>query len=318
MQLRVSKACLLWSSLLLSGFNLAYASGAPTEEPAETLTTPNENIALQDDQRRFITRFSNADSFTARSTARERRAAGDMLIEALRDLGLTATRQTYRLPNVHPALDMIAPPVCGANIISEIPATNGSDSHIILGAHYDSVPDSPGANDNATGLAVVLAVARTVNALKTRHHTVSIVFFAQEEDGGFGSQTYAEKLLRDGINVHSVHTVDLIGWDGDGDRVVELDLPHSDTSNSDLTARYQTQAAALNVPISKVRYNSSDHIVFREYGFDAVCMSEEWAGGDGTPHHHKTTDTLEHVDFEYLAASTTLMVNVIRDLVTRP
>lgn len=63
-----------------------------------------------------------------------------------------------------------------------------------------------------------------------------------------------------------------------------------------------------------VRFNSSDHIAFRERGIDAVCWGEELYSGDMNPHYHTNNDTIEHIDFEFLAMATLLIGDVLETI----
>lgn len=82
---------------------------------------------------------------------------------------------------------------------------------VVVGAHYDSVPGSPGANDNASGVAVVLEVARAL-ATTPMPRTVQHVLFGAEEFGLFGSFAYASERRR---GVVAMVYLDMVGW---GDR----------------------------------------------------------------------------------------------------
>ena len=200
----------------------------------------------------------------------------------------------------------------GTNIYSIIPATNSSDEYIILGAHFDSVKNSPGANDNATGCAMLYGLAKKVTALKTRNKNVIVVFFDQEEIGCFGSLAFAKFIKNKKYNVHSVHTIDQMGWDKDKDQNIEIELP-----TPTLKAIYEKHAKLLGVSALTTKVTSSDHRQFRASGFNAVGITEEYKNRDTTPHYHRSTDTFDTVNFEYLSFATGLVYNVIEELITK-
>ncbi|MCA8949525.1 MAG: M20/M25/M40 family metallo-hydrolase, partial [Planctomycetes bacterium] len=83
-----------------------------------------------------------------------------------------------------------------------------------LGAHYDTVVFGPGADDNTSGVALALEVARLVAAVPTGK-TIRIVFFAMEEEGKVGSREYVEQLARDGDLPEGAIVVDGIGCASD-------------------------------------------------------------------------------------------------------
>lgn len=299
------RRCMVWVVIILVG---------PT-----ALAQTNSETTLLATQRDFVARFSGARSLAdgsvlpARSTQAERERAADMLVLEFERRGLTANRHRYWYPNIHFSLDLIIGPFRGQNVVVEIPSTNESDSYVVIGAHYDSVPDGPGADDNATGVALALTVAEVLSSLPVRNKNFLIVFFDQEEEDGAGSKAYVRKLLRDGVAIHSMHNIDMVGWDSDGDRGVEIDMP-----TPELEALFRDAADALGIPVTSVRYNSTDHQSFRDVGIAATCLSEQYASGDTTPHHHESTDTVSTVNFEFLASTTKLMAEAMTALAKQP
>src|SRR6185436_3575153 len=100
--------------------------------------------------------------------------AADFIERSLRDAGCVTSRQTYTVDGV----------AC-ANVIAELRGT--SDEIVVVGAHYDSVDGSPGADDNASGVAALLALARAF-AKTEPARTLRFVAFANEEPPYFRSQ----------------------------------------------------------------------------------------------------------------------------------
>jgi Zn-dependent M28 family amino/carboxypeptidase len=286
---------------------------------AQEYNEPKILSKLQLEQKYFISSFSGALPYegnailSSRSTQKQRAIAADYLVKTLGQMGLPVKRHSYQYPNMHFLLDLVMPPYKGQNIVSHIPATASSDRYIVIGAHYDSVIKSPGANDNASGVAVALSIGQAIMRLKDRNAHFLIVFFDHEEDGSSGSKAYVRKLLRDNIAVHSMHNIDMIGWDSDHDRTMEIDLPTDKMENI-----YRSAAQARNVEITRVSYNSADHLSFRNAGIDAVCISEEYGSGDSTPHYHKPTDTIDGVDFGYLESTTLVLIDVMTTLARQP
>lgn len=264
--------------------------------------------ALADSQREFIARFQAATA-PARSSSRERGAAADFLMAEIERRGLTAERKPYRAPNVHPLLDLIMPPFSGVNVTATIPATLNDAPVVILGAHYDSEAGSPGADDNASGIAAMLSIAEAIAAEPRRDYTVILVFFDQEEEGKIGSAAFARQLVNASEDIHSMHSIDMAGWDSDGDRAIEIDAPES------WYPRYEQAAREMDVPITRVTYDSSDHVSFRDRGIDAVCLGEAFRLRDSSPHRHRSTDTADTLNHAYLARNTRLMQGVLLGLI---
>jgi Zn-dependent M28 family amino/carboxypeptidase len=191
----------------------------------------------------------------------------------------------------------------GANVYATIPSTTGSAKQIVVGAHFDTVMGSPGANDNATGCAVVLAAARRFVDLPVRDPNVVVVLFDEEEAGLFGSRAFAESLT--GQDVIAVHSIDQVGWDSDGDRRFELELP-----TPALERDYRAAAAQLGVPVTVTSTSGTDHASFRELAMPAVGLTEEYVEGDTTPYRHTPGDVPSTVDFAYTATAARL-VNLV-------
>jgi len=89
----------------------------------------------------------------------------------------------------------------GTNIIVDC-GNLKSKKHIILSAHFDVVPNSPGANDDASGIAILIDVIEKISKLKLKNK-IRIIFFDDEEIGRFGSISYIKKYgLKDLIAVY--------------------------------------------------------------------------------------------------------------------
>lgn len=285
---------------------LVFAIAVMTPQNSHAQNNP-ENLSsldIQVQQKRFISEL--IEHTGSRGTKKQRAKAADFLLNELEQAGLPAERHVYEYPNIHFSLDLFVPPYRGQNIVSNIPATRPSDEYIIIGGHYDTVLESPGADDNASGIAILLSLGQALLELKDRDVNFLIVFFDHEEDGSSGSKAYLRTLQKAGISISSMHNIDMIGWDGDNDKTIEVELP-----TDDMEKIYRNAAKKHGVEITRTTYNSSDHIPFREAGIPAICMSEEYSSGDWTPHYHKPTDTIETLDFEYLASTTLILTDVM-------
>jgi len=230
-----------------------------------------------------------------RATMPNRAGARQYLAKLLTDLGMIVLEQNYGT---------------GINVYAELRSTSGARQYVVIGAHFDSVLQSPGANDNATGVAAVLTVARYLANVPCRSRHFFFVLFDEEERGLVGSKNFATKLLTDGVSVHSVHTIDQMGWDQNDDRLIELELP-----DMGLAELYQTAVAELGVslPIRITKTGSTDHSSFRP-AFLATGVTEGYVSGDTAPYYHTAGDTYETVKFAYLKATTVLIDRVMVDL----
>jgi Zn-dependent M28 family amino/carboxypeptidase len=260
-------------------------------------------ISSLSEQQEIISKLTGHSAITGntmmldRASVENRQLTTNYLLDLLEDLNDGTYLHNYREN--------------GNNVVSLIEATIATDSYIVLGAHFDSVPNCPGANDNATGTALVYSVTKYISNLKLRNHNVFVVFFDEEEKGLLGSKAFAQKIKDEGLNVHSVHTIDQLGWDDDGDKAIELEMP-----TDELQATYIDVAKKLKLdfPIHYSKVTSTDHRSFRNLGFNATGITEEYVNKDTTPHYHKATDTYETVNFEYLNFITSYVQEVFKEM----
>lgn len=246
----------------------------------------------------------------SRSHKEQRNLARSYLSNLIDQLDLKPLQHEYTQPNISPIIDLLFEPFRGANVYTKLSSTNHSEEYIVLGAHFDTELDCPGAIDNATGVTLIYTVLKQLTQLHTRNKSVIVVFFDQEEEELNGSRAFAQFLKDKGLKIHSVHTFDTIGWDGDGDRAVELELP---TQN--IEKYYQKIAQKLKIPMHITKVNASDHYSFRALGLPVTGLTDEYVHGDFAPYKDTPKDTYDTVNFEYLASCTQLVFEVIKSMV---
>jgi len=231
-----------------------------------------------------------------RGTVEGRGLTREFLASSLTAMGYTVERHGYRAngENIY------------VKLMAEIPTTET----ILVGSHLDSVRNA-GANDNATGSTAVLEVARVIKGLSGRKVNVIFAWFDEEELGLVGSTAMARSFKKQGLALSSVHTMDMMGWDSDGDKAIEIERP-----DGGLWEFYKqiNEKHALGLPLSRTNSGATDHVAFRAEGYASVGLSEEWTNGDTTPHYHKKSDTYETINFDYLAAGTKLLAAAVGDL----
>lgn len=242
-----------------------------------------------------------------RVTSEQRRTAAVRIVSELADAGIDAKLQPYDTGNTNWTLDLVLPPVSGANVAVEIPSTEPSEQTVVIGAHYDSVKGSPGADDNASGTYAVIELARRVAEMPVRRKNVVFVWFDQEEVGLVGSKIFAANWKASGLALHSMHNIDMIGFDGNGDGRFDLDVP-----DGELAEIYLEEAEGLGIPIARDTFNSSDHASFRKMGFRAVCLSEDFSNKDINPTYHRGGDRT--INREYMQSGIELVAAVTKRL----
>lgn len=168
---------------------------------------------------------------------------------------------------------------------------------VLLGAHVDSVEASPGANDNASGVAASLEAARLLRA-RPPGWTVEVVAFGAEEGGLFGSRAYAagdrSRGLAAMLNLDMVGVGPrlLVGNTGADRRVVDAVLD---------------AARQLGLRVEARRMGSSDHVSFEQADVPAAMLHRP-----GDPHYHSPEDTPDKVRPELLEEAARLAAEALR------
>lgn len=211
------------------------------------------------------------------------------------------------------------------NLIAELPGRDRRKEILVIGAHYDTVPGSPGANDNGTGVAALVALARAF-AGDPQSRTVRFAAFVNEEPPHFqtdtmGSLVYAKECQARGESVVTMLCLDTIGHfsDAEGSQKVPDGVDGGQfpqTGNflaivGDESSRFFVESAASAfrggsavpvvgavLPGSVPEAGWSDHWYFWQAGYPAVMATD--TGPFRYPHYHLPTDTPERVDLEKL------------------
>jgi hypothetical protein len=183
------------------------------------------------------------------------------------------------------------------NVIGRWTGTHLPDEWIIVGAHYDSrnanpssISATPGAEDNASGCAGVIELARALLPFKPQR-TVLFMCYAGEEQGLLGSEAHVTALSAQGdlAKVKSVVIMDMIGYSADSTLNA---LYESASAHQGFLDRFAAAAAtyvpALNVTLSTNPFGS-DHIPYLDANKETLlAIDSDW---DVYPHYHRSTDT---------------------------
>jgi Zn-dependent M28 family amino/carboxypeptidase len=257
----------------------------------------------------------------------ELKAAETFLSRELEQMGYTVRRESYEVLSVP----------C-TNIEVEIAGSETPGDIVIVGAHYDSVVGSPAANDNASGVAATLALARRFAGRQTAC-TLRFVMFVNEEPPWFwteemGSLVYAKACRSRGENVVAMLTPETIGCYSDEAGSQRYPMPMSlfypDTGDFiGFVGMYEARAlvtrcvkifrercqfpcegAALPSIIPMV--GASDHWSFWRQGYPALMIT------DTAPfryaHYHMPSDTPDKLDYARMARVVSGLLAVVEDL----
>ncbi len=178
------------------------------------------------------------------------------------------------------------------NVVATIPGRTRPDDIYVIGAHYDSV-NNPGADDNASGVAGVLEIAR-VAADYWWDATLVLIAFDREEQGLIGSQAWVDEHLSD--NIVGMISLDMIAWNPAGLRHDWVRVyAGSDywVHRSEVAAAIEAYSSLTALPCKDLR--ASDHVPFEDAGFPGAMVIEESHGTN--PHYHQPEDSVDSADY---------------------
>jgi len=227
------------------------------------------------------------------------------------------------------------------NIELEIPGTVAPDEIVVVGGHYDTAPGAPGADDNASGVAAMVELARAF-ATTAPDRTLRFVAFSNEEPPSFptadmGSRHYADAAATRGEHIVAMLSIESIGYydvePGSQRYPFPLNLAYPSTGDfigfvSNLksrpllrramatfraAARFPAQGAAAPWWVPGVWW--SDHWAFWRKGYPAIMIT------DTAPYrnvfYHTEADTPDKLDYARMARVVDGLVAVVHDLVSR-
>jgi Peptidase family M28 len=287
-------------------------SRSTNRTPEKAVGLPMEilNRVSADDLMRTVEAIAFPRHYVANRKANRR--VRDFLRQSLRDFGYE--------PTLHGEYD---------NVVVRIEGDPAEPS-LLLGAHYDSVPDTPGADDNGSAVAVVLECARRMRELPG-HRPVTIVFFNREEDGLLGAQEFVADIGKTGPGnlgpVGEAHIFEMVGVTDHrkGSQRMPPGVPGflapdvgdflgllSNRGSNALADRLLTLAAGAipRTPVLALKVflglesrlghlQRSDHAPFWAAGIPAVMWTD--TSEFRNPHYHQPSDTPDTLDSEFMA-----------------
>lgn len=271
---------------------------------------------------------------------------------------LQVEKQTF----LQPKANRIPEPTNLTNVVATLRGTTNPDRVYVVSGHYDSMCtsptdakcDAPGANDDASGTAAVIELARVMSKRKF-DATIIFMTVAGEEQGLLGAAYFAEQARQKQMNIEAMFTNDIVGGvttyknspDRNFVRVFSEGVPSNETEQEAATrrsvggendsasrqlARFIKETADLYSPKFRVmmiyrrdRYGrGGDHIPFVERGFAGVRFTEP---NEDYDHQHQNLrtengkfygDTIEYVDFDYVANVTRVNAASLARLANAP
>jgi Zn-dependent M28 family amino/carboxypeptidase len=230
------------------------------------------------------------------------------------------------------------------NVLATLPGRDAGRPRLLVGAHYDTVPGTPGADDNASGVAALLEAARLLAHDRPRT-TVEFAGFALEEPQGLtyavGSRAFAEEARRQGVRYAGVLVLEMVGYtdarpgsqavpallfwkrvprtgtflaatgDGQSARLLRAFACAAREAVADLPlVTFRTPLRGWLVPATRL----SDNCSFWDAGYPALMLTD--TAFLRNPHYHLGSDRVETLDLSFLARVTDAVVAAVRRLAT--
>jgi Zn-dependent M28 family amino/carboxypeptidase len=207
----------------------------------------------------------------------------------------------------------------------EVTVAGRSREIVLAGAHYDTVPGSPGADDNASGVAGILEMARLLAGIEPER-TVKLVAFVNEEPpffyfGEMGSKVYAEAARRRGDDIRVMLSLEMLGcyseargsqgyppflrwfYPGRGNFIAFVSNLRSRRALAEVAGAFRAvsdfPAETLASPAFVPGVSWSDQLSFWREGYRAVMVTD--TAFYRYPHYHQPTDTPERLCYPEMA-----------------
>ncbi|MGF1512680.1 MAG: M28 family peptidase [Elainellaceae cyanobacterium] len=211
----------------------------------------------------------------------------------------------------------------GENLILDLPclpSTRSGAAPILVGAHYDGVPGTPGADDNATGVAVLLELARAWST-QPLPYPIRLVAFDLEEYGLLGSQAYADYLRQQGQALRLMLSLEMLGYcktaPGSQRYPTGLKWFYPDRANfialvgnlpTWKDTRWLSRQIRQTLPCEWLlagwrgqvvpASRRSDHVPFWDLGYPALMVTD--TSFLRNPHYHQPSDRIDTLDLDFL------------------
>jgi hypothetical protein len=216
-------------------------------------------------------------------------------------------------------------------------AENQDDGIIVVGAHYDTAPGTRGADDNASGVAVLIELAR-IFKINNQKREIRLVAFGTEEPPAFGTQNmgsfhYAQKLKNENIKVKGMISLEMLGYynpkkgsqlyppflhlffPNHGNFIALVSNFSSRSFLKSLSYKWDKNSFPLvtaTLPTVFSGITLSDQLNFWDAGFPAVMLTD--TSFFRNPHYHQETDTPEKLNYENMALITKTLADVLTNI----
>ena len=292
-----------------------------------------EQVAADKERLIKTVRFLSEENFSRTATHENKEKTIDYITESITAAGLETTRNDFALKQIVGDDDV-------AIEINRVTLTNihtlkkgKTDKRIIVGAHYDAISASPGADDNASGVAVLIELAYLLKETAELNCDVELVAYDMEENGLWGSRYHAKKLKSQKVDVVCMLCLDMVGYYSDeensqnypvsgmsllygttGDFLAMIGRPEDAKLIADAQNAFR-QAVTLRIlplpapKLLELLLSRSDHAPFWWEGYPALFFTD--TADFRNKNYHKKTDTWDTLDYDRLSQVSVGLYHII-------
>lgn len=271
-----------------------------------TLNLDIIELIQQVDETLILGYLENLTSFGPRLTGTPAcEQSAQYIYQTFQDMGLEVRYHNYTDATVS-----------GSNVEATLPGTDSSNVFIICG-HYDCVAEGPGADDDGSGVAAVLAAAAIMKNYEF-YHTIRFVAFSGEEQGLIGSYHYAEDAYNNNDTIIAVLNADMIAFsqsasDGSNGKIFENDASEWIVTYTQAVSQVYDEYIDIDL-IPQGETWGSDHYFFWQFGYDAVFYHEY----NFNDYYHSANDTIANMNLSYSARFTRLILATLAEMALQP
>lgn len=287
-------------------------------------TLSNDELLLKERLEAHIRALSATIGIRHHSHGQTLSASAAYIASSFEQLGFTPRLECFEFDSV---------PMHNIEVV--IPGRNSTAEWVVIGAHYDTVATTPGADDNASGVAAILELARALKETSPEC-TICLAAYANEEHNGgtweqMGSFTHARGLKQKGIKVKGMISLEMLGYFDETEGSQKYPFPFNlfyptrgnfiafvaNSASADFVrsclatfrkyARVPSEGVAAPEKFRDIA--RSDHWSFWQHGYPAFMVTD--TSNFRNPHLHKMSDTVETLDL----ASMTMVVKGIEETV---
>lgn len=231
--------------------------------------------------------------------------AAEYIEEKLRSFGLSVSNQNF----LH----------LGRNVIAIQYGSEFPDNYYIIGAHYDSFcfpgqgDIAPGADDNASGTAVVLEAARILSNYNVKS-SIIYALWDMEESGDEGSKAYADHVDSLNMNIEGVVNIDMVAWDEDNDGKLIIALGGFEEFVNEANQIIEKYNMGTTLRISGETVSDDAPFYYKGYKSVGVWENGDDPDNDFNYYSHSSEDKFDKFNKEYFLKNSRLLISSLARL----